>query len=98
MFDLIIDDNGHYARETIQAMGFYGGHIKSGGLFVIEDLHTCYNDEFSPKTEANPMDTIFRMVHIMNDYGRSYCGDSRNDTCKISFIHLVKSMVFIGYK
>jgi hypothetical protein len=98
MFDVIIDDNGHYAKETLKAMEFCGDHIKPGGLFIIEDLHTCFNDEFSPKTEINPMDAIFRTVHTMNDYGRSYCGDNRNDACKISFVHLVKSLAIIGYK
>jgi len=37
-FDVIIDDGSHYVRHVISSFGGLFGHLKPGGLYVIEDL------------------------------------------------------------
>lgn len=38
--DLIIDDGGHTMRQQQTSFGFLFRHLKNGGVYIIEDLHT----------------------------------------------------------
>ena len=40
-FDIIIDDGGHTMRQQQISLGVLFDAIKSGGHYIIEDLHTC---------------------------------------------------------
>ena len=39
-FDIIVDDGGHMMHEQCISLGYLFSHVKSGGYYVIEDLHT----------------------------------------------------------
>lgn len=41
-FDIIIDDGGHTMTQQITSFKCLFPHIKSGGMYIIEDLHTSY--------------------------------------------------------
>ncbi|KAI1694191.1 mycinamicin VI 2''-O-methyltransferase [Ditylenchus destructor] len=41
-FDIIIDDASHLVSEQIASFQTLFPHVKSGGVYVIEDLHTNY--------------------------------------------------------
>lgn len=41
-FDIIIDDGGHMMSQQITSFKELFPHVKSGGLYIIEDLHTSY--------------------------------------------------------
>lgn len=41
-FDLIIDDGGHQMQQQITSFKTLFPHLKKGGLYIIEDLHTSY--------------------------------------------------------
>jgi len=41
-FDIIIDDGGHTMNQQITSFENLFPHVKSGGMYVIEDLHTSY--------------------------------------------------------
>lgn len=41
-FDIIIDDGGHTMNQQITSFQMLFPHIKSGGMYIIEDLHTSY--------------------------------------------------------
>ncbi len=41
-FDIIIDDGGHQMNQQITSFKVLFPHLKSGGIYVIEDLHTSY--------------------------------------------------------
>lgn len=45
-FDIIIDDGGHFMHQQIISFQTLFPHLKSGGLYVIEDLHTSYWTSF----------------------------------------------------
>lgn len=53
-FDVIIDDGGHTMRQQITSFCTLFPHVKSGGLYIVEDLHTSYwsgwGEELSPIT------------------------------------------------
>ena len=40
-FDIIIDDGGHTMKQHQISISVLFKHLKSGGAYVIEDLHTC---------------------------------------------------------
>ncbi|MCP3671475.1 MAG: glycosyltransferase [Gammaproteobacteria bacterium] len=46
MFDLIIDDASHKAGDIVCAFARYFPYLKEGGLYVVEDLHCSYWQEF----------------------------------------------------
>lgn len=41
-FDIIVDDGGHMMNQQIVSFQNLFPHIKSGGMYIIEDLHTSY--------------------------------------------------------
>jgi hypothetical protein len=42
MFDVILDDGGHTMNQQIASFIALFPFVKSGGLYIIEDLHTSY--------------------------------------------------------
>ncbi len=45
-FDVIIDDGGHKMDQQIISFQALFPYVKSGGLYIIEDLHTSYWKEY----------------------------------------------------
>lgn len=41
-FDIIIDDGSHESGDIVKVFARYFGHLKSGGIFIAEDLHCSY--------------------------------------------------------
>jgi len=40
--DIIVDDGGHMMGQQQVSLGFLFKHLKSGGMYFIEDLHTSF--------------------------------------------------------
>lgn len=45
-FDIIIDDGSHRSSDIIRSFARYFPLLEQGGLFVVEDLHCSYWEEF----------------------------------------------------
>jgi hypothetical protein len=45
-FDLIIDDGGHSMKQQQTSFGTLFRYLKSGGVYIVEDLHTSKIDRF----------------------------------------------------
>lgn len=45
-FDIIIDDGGHTMNQQINSLIALFPYVKSGGMYIIEDLHTSYWKEY----------------------------------------------------
>jgi cephalosporin hydroxylase len=52
-FDIIIDDGGHTMEQQQVTLGYLFPHLKSGGLFIVEDLHTSYLPNFGFSKKEN---------------------------------------------
>jgi len=64
-FDIIIDDGGHTMHQQQITLGTMFKYLKSGGVFVIEDLHTSGNPAY---TRPGDTDTL-QMLHHYNNTG-----------------------------
>lgn len=90
-FDIIIDDGGHTMNQQITSFKILFPALKSGGIYVIEDLHTSYT--YAPLYEKyyhapNQQPTIeflFGLIHCVNKAGAiSTCADF--DKCSAQVI------------
>ena len=45
-FDLIMDDGSHTSGDVVRSFARYFPHLKEGGLYIVEDLHCSYWQEF----------------------------------------------------
>lgn len=55
-FDIIIDDGGHQMHQQIISFQNLFPFVRSGGLYIIEDLHTSYWTLFGGKgSPGNPL-------------------------------------------
>lgn len=61
-YDIIIDDGGHTMEQQMVTLGYMFKNLKSGGIFVVEDLHTSY---IHPN--YNPTGTIHTTLKVLLD-------------------------------
>ena len=41
-FDIVIDDGGHSMEQQQVSFGFFFPHLRSRGIYIIEDIHTSF--------------------------------------------------------
>lgn len=80
-FDVIIDDGGHTMQQQIVSFQTLFPFVKSGGIYVIEDLHTSYWSHFGGGGHENT--TIAFLKNLVDDV--NFVG---NSTTKARHIHL----------
>jgi len=44
--DLIVDDGGHSMKQQITSLIYLFKHLSKWGMYVIEDMHSCYYPEY----------------------------------------------------
>lgn len=57
-FDIIIDDGGHWQHQQQITLGFMFPYLKSGGVFVIEDLHTANHPAYTRPGDVATLDIL----------------------------------------
>ena len=83
-FDIILDDAGHTMVGQIGSFQTFFQYLKSGGLYIIEDLHTSYWQHFggggsvlAPK--SGPGTCVFYLQSLVDDLNyasaRTQCAD-----------------------
>lgn len=63
---IVIDDGSHMMGDAMISFKTLFPYLKTGGIYAIEDLHTCYDVKYRNKGSRNTMDFLFNMVNIMN--------------------------------
>lgn len=61
-FDIILDDGSHTMKQQI-AFGFLFQYLKSGGIYILEDIHTSFNKSF---IESDCQYTTYEMIQRIN--------------------------------
>jgi hypothetical protein len=51
--DIIIDDASHFSSKTIESFRAWWPYLKPGGIYVVEDVHACYQVDFYGTAESN---------------------------------------------
>ena len=93
-FDVIIDDGGHWQHQQQITLGFLFPYLKSGGTFVIEDLHTAGNPAY---TRPGDVDTL-EILHTWKNTGELVSNNMSESEIKylmenVSEIHIEKANV-----
>ena len=68
VYDIIIDDGSHRSSDIIKSFFKYFKHLAVGGLYVVEDLHCSYWQEFEGGLFAPHASVTFfkKLVDIVN--------------------------------
>ena len=48
--DIVLDDGGHFMHQQIRSFEAIFPFVRNGGVYVIEDVQTSYNDQFNNHT------------------------------------------------
>jgi len=61
-FDLIIDDGGHTMKQQQLTFGVFFKHLRPGGVYILEDLHTSRWESFNDSNDLiKTLDMLFEM-------------------------------------
>ncbi len=96
--DIIVDDASHISPLTIRTFEILFPLLKSGGVYVIEDLHASYWHE--PATDGtefkggidNPRATLNFLKTLVDSINHEHCTAADQ---KIKAIHFFEKIVFI---
>ncbi len=95
--DIILDDGSHVARHQIASFNALFPHLKPGGLYIVEDVHTAYWPEFYDLAFWRTR-TFIRYIHRLIDdmHGWYHYRSKKTDAMReISAIHVHDSIVVI---
>jgi hypothetical protein len=67
-FDIVIDDGSHQSNDILNSFLIYFPYVKPGGLFVIEDTHTLYMNNFGGGVlnEAGAYSFFKKLIDVIN--------------------------------
>lgn len=68
-FDIIIDDGGHLMRQHQVSIGFLFKHLNAGGIYVIEDLHSC-DMPYCRRDDESTIDVMNRFTETGSFHGK----------------------------
>lgn len=62
-YDMIVDDGSHIFGHQISCLAQLFPYLKSGGIYILEDLHTSFiHGQYNPNGEMfTPYDFIYRL-------------------------------------
>lgn len=62
-FDIVIDDGGHTMEQQQTSFGFLFPHVRSGGIYIVEDIHTSFPNLYPDYgVEADEKNSTFSMI------------------------------------
>ena len=71
LFDIIIDDGSHRSWHQQKTLNFMFDKLKSGGIYIIEDLGCCYGRDFREHDDILSS-TLHWLEHLRNGGTISY--------------------------
>lgn len=78
-FDLIIEDGSHTSGDIVKAFARYFPALKTGGLFVAEDLHCSYWQEYDGGIH-HPFSSISFFKHLADIVNHEHWGVSKSQS------------------
>ena len=69
-FDIIIDDGGHTMKQQIVSFESLFPYLKNGGMYIIEDLHTSYWENYGGgKHPGTAVEFLKKLIDEVNFVG-----------------------------
>jgi len=110
-FDIIIDDGSHFSTDMTISFNTLFPQLKSGGLYIVEDLHCLYWPQFRDGGKSF-MKRLSKLMNSVNGRGKWGLADKKNEKedslfqkkrfgkpdwwdRNVEYIHLYRSIVFI---
>lgn len=91
--DIIIEDGSHYMHHQQISLGFLFKNVKSGGVFVIEDLHISHPDMISSfRLKLTDTNTL-QMLHSFNSTGKMMSNYMTEEEMKYLNEHIDKCVI-----
>lgn len=66
-FDIVIDDGSHRWDHQRISVGHLIRHVKPGGFYVIEDIHTSFVDRYRGKDDTPILDRLLSLSRHLID-------------------------------
>lgn len=95
-FDIVIDDGSHHNDHTSQTFHLLWPRVKSGGYYVIEDVHTSYFSEHYGGTKDPHGHNTMNYFKRLADHLNYEAAGLKN--FNLEFIHFYKEIIFIKKK
>lgn len=102
-FDIIVDDGSHIWIHQISCLETLFPHVKPGGCYVIEDIHTSFAGSahaYHGGLAFSAFDYIQRLSQIVTESDRAQIRSSARSTDKLammtSFVCLIRRARFCG--
>lgn len=95
-FDIVIDDGSHICEHQIVSFNALYQHVKEDGIYVVEDLHTNYWDEYGGGVEraGSFIELSKKLIDELNAYHSRGALSPNAFTNSIGGIHFYDSMIF----
>lgn len=78
-FDLIIDDGGHTMKQQQTSFGRLFREVKSGGVYIIEDLHTSVIDGYGSDSDIITTLAMLNTFNANKEIISNYISDEDRD-------------------
>ncbi|MFD1987655.1 hypothetical protein ACFSOZ_35125 [Mesorhizobium newzealandense] len=75
-FDIIIDDGSHTSSDIVRSFARYFPHLSDGGVYIAEDLHCSYWQEFEGGL-YDPLSSISFFKRLLDVVNHEHWGLSR---------------------
>jgi hypothetical protein len=92
-YDIIIDDGSHRSSDVIRSFCRYYPYLKYDGIYVIEDLHTSYWEEFEGSL-FNPGSSMSFLKHIVDIVNHEHW---RNNESREEFLSEFSKILQISF-
>jgi len=90
-FDIIIDDGGHGMEQQQVTLEECLPKLKTGGIYILEDLHTSYEYNYAEDKNNNTTLNLLENIHDhINNNNNFFINDIQNiqkqiNTCKVFY-------------
>lgn len=94
-FDVIIDDGGHTVTQQITSAETLFPLLNDGGVYLVEDVHTSYWDDYRDAGDGSFLDWVRSRVDDLNAYHHSTDMRLNDWQTHLRGIHLYDSVVVL---
>jgi hypothetical protein len=91
--DVCIDDAGHFSSQQKDTLRLLWPHIKSGGMFICEDVHSSFHYPWTIPDEVSFVKHLDQWIDNVMERGKDQCGKPTEST--IEEIIIRKSLVVL---